>query len=372
MHSYIELSKSKLIKNYNIFRKFLPEHTKIMCVLKGNAYGRGIPEVVQILNEKADYFAVDDIYELRTVRLYSQKPTFVMGYLDTNDLYEAIKLNADISVFDNERLLQIDEIGAVLRKKPRVHIELDAFFGRMGVSIIELPSILEIGKRLKNVEIFSIYAHFSSATERKRNTHDEKQIKIYKNAINICQEYGFSNIKHHISSTSGTVIYEKGQNDFVRIGAALYGMWTSEEVKKVSLVKGIAPVMRWISHIAQVRTLPKNYPVGYSREYITKKTTKIAIIPQGYADGYDCKLSNKGDVLIHKARCRVLGRVSMNMITVDVTHIIDKVKEGDEVVIIGKQGREDIAVEELAYEIGTMHAEVTSKLSSLLPRIIVN
>lgn len=369
MHSYIELSKSKTLKNYELFRNVLPSHTKIMCVLKGNAYGRGILEVVKILDKKADYFAIDDLYELKLVRKYSKKPTFVLGYLDEDELYEVIKLDADISIFNSERLIKVDKISQILSKKPKVHIELDALFGRMGISIQELPSLLELSKKLKNVQIFSLYAHFSSATERKGNTHDEKQLKLFKEAINICRKAGYKKIKHHISSTSGTLIYENGQNDFVRIGAALYGMWTSKEIEKISQIKGFTSVMRWVSHIAQVRVLPKNYPVGYSRTFITKKPTQIAIIPQGYSDGYDCKLSNKGEVLIHGKRCRVLGRVSMNMITVDVTGL-ESVKEGDEVVIIGQQGTEEITIEELAETIGTMHAEATSKLSAVLPRVI--
>jgi len=369
MHSYIELSKSKTLKNYDLLRNALPSQTKIMCVLKGNAYGRGISEVVNILEEKADYFAVDDLYELKLVRRYSKKPTFVLGYLDEGELYESIKWDADISIFNSERLIMVDKISQTLSKRPKVHIELDALFGRMGVTIQELSSLLELSKKLKNVQIFSVYAHFSSVTERKGNTHDEKQLSMFKEAISICKRAGYKKIKHHISSTSGTLIYENGQNDFVRIGAALYGMWTSKEIEEISQIKDFTSVMRWVSHIAQVRLLPQNYPVGYSRAFITKKPTQIAIIPQGYSDGYDCKLSNKGKVLIHDQRCKVLGRVSMNMITVDVTGL-ENVKEGDEVVIIGQQGIEEITIEELAETIGTMHAEVTSKLSAVLPRII--
>ena len=181
-------------------------------------------------------------------------------------------------------------------------------------------------------------------------------------------------MKTHISSTAGTFVYEKnfGINSLVRIGLGLYGMWPSLVISHEQSANGIKlmPVMRWVTHVAQVKTVPKDYPIGYGLTYVTPKETKIAVIPQGYSDGHDRGLSNCGEVLIRGTRCKVLGRVAMNMFVVDVSHL-DVVKSEDEVVLLGSQKNEKISAEEIAEKINTINYEVTTRVSSLLPRIVV-
>lgn len=369
MQSYIEISESKLLNNYYLFKKYLKNETKIICVLKGNAYGRGIKEVVKILDKHADYFMVDDVIELKTLRKYSNKPVLVIGYLDSRDLKIAIALGSDVSAHNEEHLSNINNIAKSLNKKPRVHIEIDAEFGRMGVLINDLTNLLVKSKEMKNVDIYAIYAHFSCATEQEHNVHDKRQLQIFNKAISLCKQYGFLKIKTHISSTAGLLVHKESY-DFVRIGAGLYGILPSEDIKKISKVKGLKPIFRWVSHIAQTKVLPANYPIGYGGTFITTKPTKIAVIPQGYGDGYDCRLSNKGSLLVRGQRCEILGRISMNMMVIDVTKIKD-INVGEEVVIIGNQEEEEITIEEFATYIGTMHAEASSKISAILPRRIV-
>lgn len=371
MHSYIEISKSSLLHNYNLFRTYLPTRTKIMCVLKGNAYGRGLEEVVKILNTSADYFMVDTIDELRRVRKLSILPTFVLGYLMESELEEAILLNADLTVHNLDRLLLIDKIAGKLHRKPKVHIELDALFGRMGLFYDELPELLQAAKKLKNVEIFAVYAHLSCTTDRENNVHDKKQIDLYESAVKLFKQHGFTSIKKHLFSTPETVLYEHGQSDFVRIGAALYGMWPSSEIKTLSPIKNLKPIARWVSHLAQVKNFPASYPIGYGQSYITKKKTKIGIIPQGWGDGFGSMLSNTGEVLIHGKRCKVVGSVCMNMFMVDLSEIQDA-KPEDEVVIMGKQGEEEIFFEEIAELMGLLYKELIPRLNPLLPRVIVD
>ena len=131
----------------------------------------------------------------------------------------------------------------------------------------------------------------------------------------------------------------------------------------------LKPVLSWKTKIAQVKILPKGSSVGYGLTYITKKKTKIAVIPQGYADGFPRSLSNKGEVLIKGVRCKIVGRVSMNMFTVDVSHLTN-VKAEDEVVMIGRQGKEQIMAEEMAKKLGTINYEIVARINPSLPRII--
>jgi alanine racemase len=161
-----------------------------------------------------------------------------------------------------------------------------------------------------------------------------------------------------------------GVFDLVRIGIGLYGMWPSENLKKEHIKKfALKPVMRWVTHVSLVKWLPKDHTIGYGLTYRTSKETKTALVPQGYADGYDRAFSNKGEVLIKGKRCKVLGRVSMNMFVVDVTHLKD-VKVEDEVVLLGRQGGEEITAEEMGDLIGTINYEITTRVSTLLARII--
>ena len=165
--------------------------------------------------------------------------------------------------------------------------------------------------------------------------------------------------------------YEKGKgiNSLIRIGIGAYGMWPSEHLKVLYKNKiTLMPALAWKTKIVQIKTLPKGSTIGYGLTYKTKKETKIAVVPQGYADGYDRGLSNKGEVLIKGTRCKILGMVSMNMFVVDVSHL-KNVKQEDEVVILGRQGKEEIPAEELAKKLGTINYEVTTRISSLLPRL---
>ena len=163
-----------------------------------------------------------------------------------------------------------------------------------------------------------------------------------------------------------------GTSDLVRPGIGLYGMWPSDDLKERLGKEGLVlkPVLRWVTHIAQVKTLPAGHPVGYGLTFVTSKPTKIAVIPQGYSDGYDRGLSNKGEVLIGGTRCPVLGRVAMNMFVADVSHL-ESVNREDEVVLLGAQRGERITAEEIAGRLDTINYEITTRISPLLPRIIV-
>ena len=176
-----------------------------------------------------------------------------------------------------------------------------------------------------------------------------------------------------MSASSGVMVYEniQGKSGFIRPGLSLYGMWPCEELKKKleSVDFSLKPVMKWVSHIAQVKTLPVGHSIGYGLTFMTSRPTKIAIIPQGYSDGYDRGLSNKGEVLIGGSRCQVLGRVAMNMFVVDVSHL-ETVSAEDEVVLLGRQGKETISAEEIAEKIETINYEITTRISPLLKRIV--
>lgn len=371
--SYIEISKENLVHNIKQFRNIINKNTKIVSVVKSNAYGHGDTEVVKILNPLTDYFQVDSIEELERARSYTKKPILVFGYLDEDGIKKAIKLGAIISAFDLIHLLKINYIGGQLKTKTRVHIAIDSYLGREGIVPNQIENIIRELKNLKNIILDGVYSHFSNIEDTMNFTHAERQIDAYHSAVEIFKLNGYKDIKTHISATSGILVYDNKdcEHTLVRLGIGLYGMWPSLHLKYLNKNKiTLKPVLRWVTHVAQVKVLPPNYPIGYGLTHITKKKTTIAVIPQGYSDGLTRSVSNKGFVLIKGKKAKILGRVAMNMFVVDVSNIKGVVPD-DEVLILGVQGKNEIKAEDYAEMMDTINYEVTTHISSLLPRVIV-
>lgn len=369
--SYVELSKNNLIHNVKQFRTLVKKGTKIAGVIKANAYGHGDKEVAKILAPHVDYFQVNSVEELEGVRTVTKKPVLLLGYVGKNDIARAMKLGCILSVFDFHHALLINEIARTLGKKQKVHIAFDSHLGREGFLLEDFEKTVPEFQKMKYISIEGVYSHFANIEDTIDFSHARKQIDTYTKACAILRVYGYKNIQTHISATSGVLAYEKGNgfNHIVRVGLGLYGLWPSEALQKKYHSKiTLKPVMRWVTHIAQVKTLPKGHSIGYGLTYITKKPTTIAVIPQGYSNGLSRMLSNKGEVLIGGIRAPILGRVAMNMFVVDVSKIKD-VQPEDEVVLLGTQGNSCISAEERAGTY-TINYEITTGISPLLPRIV--
>jgi alanine racemase len=370
--SFIELSKNNLIFNLNALKK-ITKDTKIVGVVKGNAYGHGQNEVVKILEPHVDYFQVNSFLELKLLRKISKKKTFVLGYVQKADLLNVIKLGCILSVFSIEKLNELNEIAKKLNKKQEIHISVDAYLGREGFMKDELIKFFKEFDKYKNIKLAGIYAHFANIEDTNNFTHAKKQIKKYEESIKLAREFGFTNLETHISATSGLLVYEKNKNihSIVRLGIGIYGLWPSEHIKYLYKNKlELKPVLSWKTKVAQVKIIPEGHTIGYGLTYMTHKPTQIAVIPVGYADGYDRDMSNNGRVLIRGTSCEILGRIAMNMFVVDVNHIKD-LKIDEEVVLIGQQAKGEITVEEIAKKIDSINYEVVTRISPLLPRVII-
>jgi alanine racemase len=374
--SYIEISKGNLIHNIKQFRGLIGPETKLACVVKANAYGHGDTQVVKILNSYVDYFQVNSIDELERVRKVTKKDVLVLGYVGKNDIARALELKGTLGIFDLEHALLVNQIACKLNKKIKVHLAVDSHLGREGVMPETLEIILPEILKMKNIIVDGVYSHFANIEDTTDFSHAQKQIDTYADSMKIFEKHGFKKIKKHISATSGVLAYESMNNkkdlgtSIVRVGIGSYGMWPSVELedkwkKKIEL----KPVLKWVTHIAQVKKLPKGHTIGYGLAYVTKRPMSVAILPQGYSDGLTRSITNRGHVLIGGQIVSLLGRVAMNMVVADVSSIPD-VASGDEVIIIGKQGDCSIGAEDLAREMDTINYEVTTHISALLPRKI--
>lgn len=370
--SYIELSKKNAIHNISQFRRIVRKGTKIAAVIKANAYGHGDVEMVKLINSQADYFQINSIEELEKIRPHTKKPILLLGYVGKNDIARAIELGSIVTVFDLHHALLINESARKKGVKQKVHIAVDAHLGREGLLPHHIDGFLTEVKKMKHIVVDGVYAHFANIEDTADFSHAQKQITEYAEIIEKFKRAGYKNVKTHISATSGVLAYEKwhGFNTIVRVGVGLYGMWPSVELQKLWQKKiTLLPVMRHISHIAQVKKIPKGESIGYGLSYVVKKDMVIAVIPQGYSNGVNRLLSNKGSVLIRGTRAPIVGRVAMNMLVVDVSHIPGVLSE-DEVVILGSQKKETITAEEVAILTTTINYEVTTRVNPLLPRVI--
>ncbi len=370
MCSEIILDSNAIISNFRKLRSLTPSRYKLISVLKGNAYGHGLREIARILEAEADGFQVSDANELKELRSATSKPIYVLGYIPHHLLEESMKLSPVISVFDTERLPAINSIAYKLGIRQKVHIKIDALVGRLGILESEFEKYSKNILEYANIEVSGIYTHFTGLKDEINMEHTRNQISQFEKCVNTLKRQGIQNLEVHASSSAGIFIDEIISNELfnlIRIGKAQYGIWPSKGIPQDI---NLEPVLSWKTEIAQIKTLPGNYPIGYTAMFKTNQQSRIAVIPQGYSDGYDKQMSANAEVLIKGHRCKILGKAAMNMFIADVSWI-ENSSQGDEVVLIGKQGSEEIKLPDLAKWANVTECEVLSRISPRLQRKII-
>lgn len=368
-HSYLEIDRSALRHNLSALRSLLAKSTKVTAVLKANAYGHGTVEVATAIHDLVDAFQFDDIPEVRRFRETGiDKPCWVLGYVGDAEMFHALAFRAQISVWEPRQVRAlVAEAERTQRKTlPPVHLKVDSLLGRLGAVGEDVDALFDAVDRAGVIPA-TIYSHYANIEDTTDLTHAIAQQEVFETAYQKAKQR-WPGIGRHLSATSGSMTVE-GNNDWVRLGIGTYGLYPSPALSRVHAELDLRPALRWVSHLAQVKLLPAGHPVGYGLTYVTRKPTRIAIVPQGYSDGYDRGLSNVGEVLVAGSRCPVIGRVAMNMFAIDVTELPD-VQSGDEVVLLGKQGSDGITAEEVAAKLGTINYEVVARISPLLERVL--
>jgi alanine racemase len=369
--AHVEISRENLLHNLKQLRSLQPK-AKVGAVIKGNAYGHGQNQVAQVLESEVDLFLLDDLDELRYLRQVSNKPVMLLGYVPSEDLEEAVMLEATLAFYDPQRLPTLQQASKTLNRPAKVHLKIDAMLGRQGVVPRDLPAVIQELQRHPKVQVEGVYAHFGNIEDTTDLSHAQAQVEMFEEAVDILCQAGYRDLSRHMSSTSGMMVHERQakKNDIVRLGIGLYGLYPSEALGRSFQDLELRPVMRWVTKLAQIKMLPVGHPVGYGLTYFTSRETRIGIVPQGYADGFDRGLSSAGDVLVRGKRCPVIGRVAMNMFAIDLNGVPDAEPE-DEVLLLGDQAGQRITAEEVARRIGTINYEIVTRVSPLLPRVVV-
>lgn len=369
MLTWLEIYKSALIHNLAEFRKIVGERVKIMAVVKSNAYGHGMIEAAKIFDKNgADYLGAINLEEALELRKNGlKKPIFILSFwdIDKNKIIEAIKKNIEFPVYTEEQIKILANLSQKIGKKAKIHLKIDTGTSRIGI----LPrNALNFTKKcLKSpwIEIKGVFTHFAKSEAENQaftNKQAKKLCQIKEQLLpltNFPQEVLF-----HAGCTASTLNNSNTYFNLVRIGLGLYGLWPSYGTKKKNKKIILKPALIWKTKIIQIKELEKGTFVGYDCTYQCKQKIKIAVLPVGYWDGYDRKLSNNGEVIICGRRVPIIGRVCMNLMMVDISKI-KNVRIGDEVILLNKT----ITAQELAEKTGTINYVVVTRINPLLPRI---
>ena len=372
-NSWVEISKSALVNNIGIFKKIIGPKVRLMAVVKSNAYGHGLIETAMICDKQkeVDMICTVNLAEALYLRKSGiKKPLLALSYynLDKEQIKEALLRNISLVVYDESQFEYLNRLAGNLMKKAKVHFKVDTGTSRLGVSADNSFKSIKSLIRCKNLKLMGIFTHYA-ASEEMNQSFTIKQTKIFKELIEKLEENNISVPIKHSACSAAALINSDYHFNAIRLGISIYGLWSLENGNKLRAKYNLKPALSWKTKVIQIKEIDKGGTIGYGREYRLKKKTKIAVLPVGYWEGYDRKLSGKGEVLIKGKRCKILGRVCMNLIMVDIT--AKNVKVGDEVVLIGKQGREVIAADDLAEKIGTINYEVVTRINPLLKRKVV-
>ncbi len=353
--TWIEISKEALLNNILQIKKQLKPKVKFMAVVKANAYGHGLLEVVTAIQSKVDYLAVFSFEDAIFLRKQGvMKPLLVKSRIFPEQVDLAIKHDIEVTVSTLDILQKI-------KKNLKVHICVDTGLGRDGFVSSDLKKVSSLLKK-SPLKLCGIYGHFSAADESKFDDYSKKQVQ----ELLRWKEELECPLFHH--SASAGMVYGKNHPDFnlVRIGISLYGLWPSPERNKSIKLK---PVLSWRARISQIKSLPKGSAVSYGCTHILKRDSKVAVLPIGYFDGISRLSSGKSQVILRGKKVPQIGRVTMNLIVLDVTDVA-QAKVGDVVTIIGKDGKVEISADDWASWSQTSNYEVVTRLNSALKRLV--
>ncbi len=365
--TFVNIDRRAVQSNARAMRKLLSPKTRLWSVVKSNAYGHGLVTFAELANQYVDGFCVDSVPEgLKLRKRGIIKPILVLGPT-LSELYEDAFINGiAISISNNEALKSL----AKSKQIPEFHIKVDTGMHRQGFFLKELPAAIKLIQKNKKLsgKLTGIFTHFASAKDINYPTYTEMQFGVFGKAAGLFEKAGFKDLIRHAAATGGTLVNKKYHLDAVRIGIGLYGLWPSKELELQKRELHLAPVLSWHALVSEIKFLKKDDYVGYDLAERLSERTKMAIIPIGYWHGFPRTLSGIGEVLINGKRARVLGRVSMDMIVVNVNGISCKV--GDIATIIGKQKKVELSAFEVAQRSGTVHYEFLTRINPLIERKI--
>ncbi|NOZ29539.1 MAG: alanine racemase [Chloroflexi bacterium] len=364
--TWLEIDLDAISENVRRVREIVGPHVRIMAVVKANAYGHGLFQIAHAA--VAGGVSMLGVACLSEAHMLQEAgiaiPMLVLGYTPAWQAQDTVRHGVRVTLFDLDTAFALSEAARLVGRPAYVHIKIDTGMGRLGILPEEVPDFVEAVARLPGVEIEGVFTHFSVADAADKE-YTYWQLERFHRALDVIRDLGVHVPLVHAANSAALLTVPESRFNMVRLGIAMYGLAPSAETP---LPPGFRRALSWKTIIAQVKTLPPGSFVSYGNVYRTQGEERIAVIPVGYADGFRRSPTHWGSVLVRGQRAPVVGRVCMDQTMINVTHI-PGVRQGDEVVLIGRQGDEEITADEVAIHLGTINYEVISEILARVPRI---
>ena len=364
--TFCSINLEALRWNFRQVRKRVGPQVKILSVVKGNAYGHGAVQVARALEDEGSYgFGVatlEEGIELRKGGLRS--PVLILAGIYPEQIDELLEYHLTPTVCEVEALRLLERLARNRGVSLPFHLKVDTGMGRLGFLPSEIDSWMPELAGIKALKLEGVFSNFSQA-ERADGDYTQGQVETFKSVVQELQAGGHHPRLIHLANSAAVIALPSSYFTMVRPGLVLYGIYPSRDMTRRLSLK---PVLTWKTRILQLKRAPKGAGISYGRTFVTKRKSLIAILPVGYADGYHRLLSNRGAVLVRGERAPIVGRVCMDLTMIDVTDIRG-VQQGDEVVLLGKQGADQISADEMARWAETISYEILTSISARVPRI---
>lgn len=378
--SRIYLSRSAYRQNLTFVKSLIKEDTLLSSVVKGNAYGHGIKEFVEMaLSEGVTHFSVYSADEAAKVYevTHTSARIMIMGMIDDQVLEWAIARNIEFFIFESERLKTALEIAEKINKPAIIHLELETGMNRSGLEETVFEEVISLLRdKKKHFVLEGICTHFAGAENIANFVRVKKQkIRFIKN-VRKFEKAGFKANKLHTNCSAAIIRYPEMNLDLVRVGILQYGFWPSVETYiqysggTENFTDPLKRIISWTTKILSVKKVSAGEFVGYGTSFLAQGEMKIALVPIGYAMGYSRSLSNQGRMIVNGVRVGVVGTINMNVLTIDVTNVPD-VERGDEVVLIGERGDLSISVASFSEMTNELNYEMLTRLPQNIPRLLI-
>jgi alanine racemase len=376
--TWIEVENAALNSNLHAFKTRLGRGVELSHVIKSNAYGHGL-ELIAREDEASGIvhsLSVYSVEELVRVREAGVKlPVVILGYVPLSAWDVVVDAEGIPVIFNKESLTSLSRAADERGREVKVHLKVETGTNRHGLAEDELLEYAHLIDDLPGVNLDGLSTHFANIEDTTDHSYAQEQLDRFNHALVRLRDAGYRVPVPNTACSAAAILFPESHFAMARVGIASYGLWPSKETRvSADHVQGakmsLKPVLSWKTQVAQVKPVPKGGFVGYGCSWRAPVDSRLAILPVGYADGYDREISNVGHVLIRGVRAPVRGRVCMNVTMVDVTHI-EGVSLEDEVVLLGAQEGERISAEDMAGWCGTIAYEVVSRIAEHLPRIRV-
>lgn len=356
MRAWLEINLDVIARNYRYARAFLGDRTRVMAVVKADAYGHGIEPVVRVLErENCPMYAVISLDEAKRVRTESAKDILIMGFVDDAEIQEAIREGFILSLYDRSHVDLLHELATRVGIPLRVHLKVETGMNRLGMQISEAIEFLSLRAHFPMIQVESVFTHLAMSSTREVNL---EQLANFRLMIEAMGEMGVS-VPIHMTNSHGVKPFPEGHFDYVRLGLTLYGV--------EPVLPGLEPSLTAKTVVMQKKPLRKGESTSYSKLFTAPHDMEIAILAMGYAEGLSQSMTNKINCIVSGIKTPLVGQICMNLCIADVTNI--PAQRGDEVVIIGKQGKEEIRVADIAQQTGIRHHEVMTRLGKSIPKV---